>query len=256
MGRKEIDVMGAINDRARKILEDKGLELEVVDLLPITGSYNAYYECPKCGRSGYENFRDVEKLKDCYCKNCKESEVEKVDSIEEINEYGVNYIDRSCDKTSIYYKGRLKRIWNRLRVDNLLCKEFKRYEDFRDWSIKDGYKPWKKLSKILKIDQDEVDKTPYGMSNSHWVSDDRIRGSKGEDTYANRVKLMGIMGVNSEGIKNNLNIVDNILFELEGSKYISKARVEKVMAISIEMNRLACELCEELDNMDIGKSRR
>lgn len=254
MGRREKSSIDDILVKVRNALENKGVSVINVEYQMINDRFYVDYECKECKCKGIITFKKLNSINNFKCEKCKVSVVNKVGSLEEFNEFGINYIDRNCDRTVDYYRGRLKRIWVRLRDSNKLSNEWLDYKEFESWSLSSGYKHWKRLKKI-----DSNDNSQYGIDNCHWVSETPSNVDykiSEEDTFVNRVRLMSVVGGECESIREKLKVINDAMVELESSKFISKGVIENVFDILEDMKNKSEELLITLDEIDIGRSRK
>lgn len=114
-------------------------------------------------------------------------------------------------------KYRLRNIY--AKIERTEKNNFKSFEEFRMWSLSNGYKPWKVLTLLF-------DDEPYGPENCTWSIDKR--GStkavsvKEDGSIDNTVKNVKAIACTTLEMRMNLDQLESLCEDMLSSKMIDK----------------------------------
>lgn len=192
-------------------------------------------ECKKCKHIEEFMLKNSDELKGIKCKEClrtKEASGTEEEKVDKSNKHKIKSAF-SLNKVDDNLRYRLKKIWLKLERDDKLSDEWKSFENFRDWSLANGYNYYKILERKNK-------NIPYRPSNCIWVENKTITQlEKVEDSLVFTVRVYTNILARTSIIEDNLYELDreiNILNELSG---IDKSELAKLLK---SMNKIKSEL--------------
>lgn len=143
-------------------------------------------------------------------------------------------------------KYKLRNIYSKINRSGL--NEFSSYEEFEDWSMKNGYAPWKVLSLIFKEDG-------YREDNCMWVVDKRgmntARPIEEDDSLDNVMKNIKMLAYNSNELSAQAQRINNVVVDMLSNKVTDRESTEEALKIMNTVNEKLRQLNLVIDKMKI-----
>lgn len=179
-------------------------------------------ECKKCKQISEFMLKDKDELKGIKCEHCvRDKEEDKIEEKKEKTPFSQAKVDDNL-------RYRLKGIWLRLKREGKLSSEWEgSYENFRDWSLDNGYTYFKVLERKNK-------NILYRPSNCIWVVGKLLSSlERVEDTLSFKVRVFNNILMRTESLRDNIKGLDRevkILSDLSGIDQIEVTKLKKKVA--------------------------
>lgn len=180
-------------------------------------------ECKKCKHISEFMLNNKDELKSIKCEECIQTNESNLEEKKEGKR-----TSHSQAKVDDNLRYRLKAIWLRLKKEGKLASEWEgSYENFRDWSLDNGYTYFKILERKNK-------NISYRPSNCIWVLNKYISGiERIDDTLSFKVRLYGNILTRTDYINEHVNELKkeiDILESLSGIDQIEVLKLKKKIA--------------------------